>query len=306
MSLILLILQEQSPAFRWTYIWLASGGVLLVLVILAFAYLLAKRHWARFDRVIRHPVLQEVDGMLSDRFPGFWGFIRSRFSVNQWRGLALTVCAVVLFSALYVFALVTESWTNEEALYAFDHRIYGWLVDAMDPTALSIMSILTHFGDLIVIAVLSVVVGAYLLLRGHRWRFVELFTTVGVGAAVMWGLKLLFGRARPEERIVEAAGHSFPSGHAFMSAALYAFLIYLTWRMVRSDGARIGVTIGLALVIFLTGLSRIVLRVHWVSDVLGGFVAGFAWLVSSLIITQAIRYYRAGRPTVGSGRSAPP
>lgn len=288
-------------AFSWTYVWLAAGGLLLVLVALAFGYLLVKRHWARFDKLVRHPILQSADRELSSHFPRFWGFIRERFSIHQWRGLALTAAAVVLFSALYIFALITESWTDEEALYAFDQRIYLWLVDAMDPTVLSIMQVLTHFGDLITITVLSVAIGVFLYVRGHPWRLVELFTTVGIGAAVMWGLKLVFGRGRPTESIVEAAGHSFPSGHSFMAAALYAFFIYLTWRMVRSDAIRIGATIVLVLIIFVTGLSRVVLRVHWVSDVLGGFTAGLAWLVCSLIIAQAIRTFRTRSPVEAEG-----
>lgn len=283
-------------SFRWTYVWLAAGGLLLVLAVLAFAYLIGKRHWARFSRLLGHPVLRSADRRLSSRFPRIWGFIRARFSIHQWRGLALTIAAVVLFSTLYAFALVTESWTDEEALYAFDQRIYGWLVDAIDPTVVAVMQVLTHFADSLTILILTVVTGALLLIRKHTWRVVELFLAVGMGAALMWGLKMLFGRGRPTERLLEPAGHSFPSGHSFMAAALYGFLVYLTWRFVRRDSVRIAITIALVMVIFLIGLSRVILRVHWVSDVMGGFTAGLAWLVCSLIVAQAIRHFLAASP----------
>lgn len=289
------LLQEQSTAFSWTYIWLAAGGVLFLLAVLAFAYFIAKRHWAGIGRLIRHPLLQYVDEVLSSRSPRLWGFIRARFSVHQWRGLGLTVAAGLIFGALYAFGVITESWTSEAALYDFDQSAYEWMVEAANPTVLEFMRTLTHLGDGLTITVLSLALAGVLLIRRYRWRLVELVLAMGVGAAVMWGLKMLFGRARPLDRIYDPAGHSFPSGHAFMSAVFYGFCIYLTWRLVRIDGVRITVTILLAMVILAIGLSRVILRVHWVSDVIGGFTAGLAWLVCSLIIAQALRFFRRGR-----------
>ncbi len=290
--LFLPLIQEHAPAFRWTYIWLAGGGLLFVLAIVAFTYLIAKRHQVWFGRMLQHPALRAVDEMLSQHFPRIWGFIRGRFSIRQWRGLALTVASVVIFVTVYLFIAITEGWTSEEALYAFDQRIYTWLIDSMNPPTVALMRGITYFGDTVTVLLISSLVGGLLLYRRYRWRLVELIITVGGGMAVMWGLKFVIARSRPEDQLASAVGHSFPSGHAFMSMTLYGYLIYLTWRTVRQDVIRIGVTVLLTVLIFAVGLSRVILRVHWVSDVAGGLTAGLGWLVLGIIASEGIRTYR--------------
>lgn len=293
----ILLRQEPAAAFRWTYVWLAMGGLVLTLVVLSFAYLLLRRHWRSLGRILEHPAVQVAERELERRFPRIWEFIQARFSLHEWRGLALTVSVVLLFVAVYVFALVSESWIREDALYAFDQRIYSWLVNAMSASVLAFMRAITYAGDVITVGSLSLIVAGWLFYRRHKWRLIELIVAVGGGGAVMWGLKLIFGRTRPEDQLSAAAGHSFPSGHSFMSMTLYGFLIYLTWRVVRRDAVRIGMTILLVLLICVVGVSRVVLRVHWVSDVAGGFAAGLGWLVSSIIIAHAIRIYGGSSPS---------
>jgi len=290
-------LQEQTPAFRWTYVWLAIIGLLLALAVLTFGYLLVKRQWMWLERLLDHPAIRGIEQGLARHFPRIWGFIQARFSTREWRGLALTTASVLLFAAVYVFALVTESWMSEEELYAFDQRIYGWLVEAMSPLALTFMRVVTYFGDLVTVFIVSVPIAGYLFYLKHKWRLIELIVAVGGGAAVMLGLKLIFARTRPEDQLSSAVGHSFPSGHSFMSSAFYGFLIYITWRMVRSDTVRIGTTILLVLLICAVGLSRVVLRVHWLSDVVGGFAAGLGWLICSIIIMEAVRNYSRSSPS---------
>lgn len=286
--------QDQLPQFRWAYVWLAVGGLVLVLAVLAFVYVLSRRHREWPSRLLKHPLLTRLDGILSERLPSIWAFIRRRFTVHEWRGLSLTVAAAVAFATFYVFALITESSVEEEALYAFDQWIYYWLLEAMHPQLTSSMRLITHLGDGLIIAVIGVVVGVWLLIRREWWSVVSLCLAVGVGAGVMRGLKWIFERARPLDQLGTASGHSFPSGHSFMSVTMYGFLIYLVWRRVESDAVRIGATMLLTMIIIFVGLSRVMLRVHWVSDVAGGLTVGLGWLVCSIILAKAIQTYSTG------------
>ena len=114
----------------------------------------------------------------------------------------------------------------------------------------------------------------------RRWK-------LGVSAAVnlllAWllneRLKAIFHRPRPADPwLVQETGLSFPSGHSMVSMAFYGFLIYLVWRCVRNKKTRNILTAVLGALILLIGLSRIYLGVHYVTDVLGGFLIGLCYL----------------------------
>jgi hypothetical protein len=109
-------LQEAAYTIRWAYVWLAAGGLLLVPAVLSLGYLLIRRRWAEVIRMVRHPALIRADRWLARRFPRFRAFIRQRFAVRHWYGLAFTAAAVIIMAATYLFVEIAESWTDEEAL----------------------------------------------------------------------------------------------------------------------------------------------------------------------------------------------
>ena len=297
-------LQSEEFTFSWAYFWLATGGLLLILVVLAFAYLLVRAQRARAQRLASSPFVRNLDLFLSNHARWLWTFVRRRLALAKWHGMALTMAAVITLSAVYVFALVTESWIEQEALYAFDLRIYGWLIEAADSRMVDFMRNITRLGSRPTITAVSTIAALILLAYRRWWHITSLVLAVGAGTGFMHGLQWIFERSRPVEQVINAAGHSFPSGHAFMATTLYGWLIFLTWRLVRSDLVRILATIVLTILIFIIGLSRVVLRVHWVSDVVGGFAVGLAWLVFSLVLTQILHSHYGGR-TVAKKRDSP-
>jgi membrane-associated phospholipid phosphatase len=105
-------------------------------------------------------------------------------------------------------------------------------------------------------------------------------------------LKFIFSRPRPLIPLLEPArGFSFPSGHAMMSFSFYGLLIYLVYVGVKNPYLKWLLMSFLLILIFLIGFSRVYLRVHYASDVIAGFAAGFIWIVLSLFITGRIEQY---------------
>ena len=271
-----------------TLVVLGVAALILLLAALAFVYmLLLRRGWG--SGLIRHPILHRMDEMLSSYLPGFWRFVRARFTIGQWHGLALTIGSLALFLGAFAFAGIAESWVDQEGLYQLDHRVGTWLAESMNEPTTGFMRTVTRFGDREVVWALGVTIGLYLLYRRFYWHVLTLMLAPGVGSAAVVGFKALFGRTRPESEAATMLGHSFPSGHAFAAMTFYGFMIYLVWRHVRNDWIRIITTIFFVVIIFLVGLSRIMLRVHWLSDVIGGFTLGLAWLVCSIVLTYAIQ-----------------
>jgi undecaprenyl-diphosphatase len=112
--------------------------------------------------------------------------------------------------------------------------------------------------------------------------------SIGGGQMLSSLLKLGIDRPRPElvPHLAEVSTLSFPSGHAMLSAVTYLTLGVMIARIVPGRLSRIYV-LGLAVLITLmVGASRIYLGVHWPSDVLAGWCAGFAWAMLCWLVVR--------------------
>jgi undecaprenyl-diphosphatase len=121
----------------------------------------------------------------------------------------------------------------------------------------------------------AVIVAGWLLFRGHRRRAILLVAIVASERLLIEAMKAVFDRARPDPLGHEVAVHNlaFPSGHSAnaMAGWLAIALLASSPRLRRP-------AIALALAIaFVTGICRLVLQVHWPSDVVGGWAFGAAW-----------------------------
>ena len=270
-----------------TYLWLAGAGLLLAALILLFLHVLLRR-----NRTWLTAQLQTIDAWLATHAPRAWHFVKRRFSLRARYGLTLTVAASIVLTMSYAFAEVTESWVDQEELYQIDRAVHGALDSSLNNTTVTALRLVTHFGDLLTALLFAAGLVVYFLYRRQRWRLLALTLTLGAGEALLWGLKFYFARDRPAAQLTSAAGDSFPSGHAFTAMALYGFLIYLVWQDLSRRALQITLTLILTLLILFVGLSRIFLSVHWVSDVLGGFIIGLGWLVFSLALTHTLQTHR--------------
>jgi undecaprenyl-diphosphatase len=126
-----------------------------------------------------------------------------------------------------------------------------------------------------------------------------LVLTVLGGGIVDSLVKMLVNRPRPhvDHPIQTAMGKSFPSGHSMSSLICYgALLVIFLPVLTRPRDRRIAVVATCVLVLAI-GLSRLMLGVHFVTDVLGGYVLGAAWLAGAVAIFEVWRIERGKRPT---------
>lgn len=105
-------------------------------------------------------------------------------------------------------------------------------------------------------------------------------------------LKNIVQRPRPEGyQLIMETGYSFPSGHSMVSMAFYGLLIWMVLHYVYDRRKRHWLVAALILLIFMVGISRIYLGVHYASDVLAGFFVSMAWLgtYTSFVAPQLMR-----------------
>lgn len=290
----------QQAQVEWAevegYLWLAGTTLLVVLLVAALALIFARRYRGELANL-----LSRLDDKMSTAAPGFWRAMRRRFSLKAWHGLTLTVAVVLILVLTFGFVEVTEGWMDEEALYRVDRGVSQALQGTLTAATITLFRLLTYTADFRTVLVLGLGLGALLLVRKERWRFLALFLALGVGQGVLWLMKWGFGRARPEGHLTSAAGGSFPSGHTFTGTVFYGFLIFLVWRWTPRRWLRYTAALLLTLLILGIALSRVVLSVHWVTDVLGGLLVGLAWLLCSFIIARGLQeIYSSPRQTVSA------
>ncbi|NES14730.1 MULTISPECIES: phosphatase PAP2 family protein [Micromonospora] len=225
----------------------------------------------------------------------------ARLDPDRSLGLRLTLAAVAAFLVLVPFALlallVLGAWPPLFRLdAAITDALHGYALD--HPAWVRVMSLWTDVfapGPLRVAA--AVVVGWLFLRRAPRVAL-WVATTMTVGGLLGGLLKLLVGRHRPDllDPVAQAAGYSFPSGHA-LNAALAAGVLLLVFLPYARDrrGLRWGLWTAAVLLAVVTGLSRIALGVHWTSDVVGGWLLGAAVVAATAAAFTTWRT-RIGRP----------
>lgn len=148
---------------------------------------------------------------------------------------------------------------------------------------------------------------AFALIKKHKWYSIKLPAIALSSVGLMFILKRLFNRERPDVPLLyEAEGLSFPSGHALMSVTFYGLLIYVTYTSQLQKGWKWTLISLLALLILFIGFTRVYLRVHYATDVIAGLCTGFIWLIVALtVLNKMERYSRRNlNEAVETGKTA--
>lgn len=168
-----------------------------------------------------------------------------------------------------------------------DRSLYVALYAGHRPLLATLAHVVTFFGEPDLVVAVSVLVAIVLRYRGHRhlpWAFLGV-TLVGRGLAE--AQKYLVGRVRPdlEPHLVVVKTPSFPSGHATNSMIFYLVLSLVLTRGTRWHRPAAVVAVVLSLLI---GLTRVMLGVHWPSDVVGGWAFGALWVLLTLRLARRL------------------
>ncbi|MBA1142855.1 phosphatase PAP2 family protein [Mesorhizobium neociceri] len=209
----------------------------------------------------------------------------SSSTLTNWFEFPVLLAGLVIAAGLWGFEELMEV-ARDTTPHAFDTEILLafrqtghpdvpvgplWLEGAMrDITSLGSSAVLT----LIVTAVI-----VYLLLIRKAGTALFVLAAVAGGQLLSTLLKAGIDRPRPDlvSHLVTETSLSFPSGHAMVSAVTYLTLGSLAARFLPGRTTKIFVLCLAVLTTLLVGVSRVYLGVHWPSDVLAGWCAGFAW-----------------------------
>jgi undecaprenyl-diphosphatase len=193
-------------------------------------------------------------------------------------GLVIAGCLWGFEELMEVARATTPHAFDTEILLAFRHA--GQPDSPIGPPWLEgAVRDITALGSTVVLVLITTATIVYLLLIRRPATALFMFAAVAGGQVLSSLLKLEVDRPRPDlvSHLVTETSLSFPSGHAMLSAVTYLTLGSLAARFLPDRRSKVFV-LGLAvLTTVLVGTSRVYLGVHWPSDVLAGWCAGFAW-----------------------------
>lgn len=218
-----------------------------------------------------------------------------RFDPDARYGLRLTLFAAAFVLIFVPFGLLLEQVLTAGPLTDFDGRAAEPLVQiTRDNRGLEIVfETFSWIGKPIFLFFWVGAASIYLFLVGQRRILVYLLATTIVGGVVDTIIKALVGRGRPtfDGQAAQAFGNSFPSGHALASTVCFGCLTLVLLPHLPPRLRRPTIVAAVALVLSI-GFSRLALGMHFVSDVMAGYVIGVAWL---LFATAAFSVWRIER-----------
>lgn len=211
-----------------------------------------------------------------------WGRLRA-FITGEYVALAVTALACVL---LFVF-LQVATVANGADTHALDIAIIELFRAPDDPSRMmgsfrvqEAVRDITALGSFAVLTIVVLLAIAFLLLTRQRAAALLMLVSVLGGALLSEWLKEMFARPRPEYSTIAAEmSASFPSGHAMLSAITFLTIGALLSRFTQSSRLR-GFYVGTAILLTaFVGVTRVMLGVHYPSDVLAGWALGAAWAI---------------------------
>ena len=197
--------------------------------------------------------------------------------MNSVGGRRLAALVAVLLASAWLISLGVHSKTGVSSV---DQSVWQFFVDHGSSRAHSLARFVTSFGVLGVLLPVAVVVGVLAWVRSRSVAAaIAPWLSVVVCGQIVSVLKRATDIVRPplELQVVQVRNPSFPSGHTANTTALIVSVVLVVWCVAEfSRRTKMWVSIGGAVIVTAMGLTRLVLNVHWLSDVLAGWCIGAA------------------------------
>jgi membrane-associated phospholipid phosphatase len=251
------------------------------LVLLVVAFLAGTFGWLSARSALRHWWGRRPDAAVAEELAQrgrIRRFVDSRLDAQVLTGLALTLALVLITAAGAVVSVLALAVRNLDAVADVDSWAARWAEhhgSGFSHRALEGVSLLASTEGVIVIGLVVAIVEMVRL--PSRWIPVFLIVVAAGDSLVTTTVKELVDRARPAiDPAAAALGPSFPSGHSSTAAAFYAGLALLAGRRRpdRIKAVLAGCAVGIAVAV---ASSRVLLDLHWLSDVVGGLALGWGW-----------------------------
>jgi undecaprenyl-diphosphatase len=227
----------------------------------------------------------------------------ARLDPEKATGLALTLALLAILGGGVVLAVLAVVVRSTNVLAGVDGSAAAWGDRHASAWSHDGLTLVTDLGETWTVVVVAVAVALAEIARTRsRWVVAFLLAVLLGDKLLTEAIKQLVDRARPAlEPVAATLGPSFPSGHTSTAAAAWAAfaLVAGRWWGRRAWPALAGVAVGIAVGV---AASRVLLDVHWLTDVLGGLALGWAWFaVCAIAFGGRVLHFGAAAQAAGRG-----
>lgn len=183
---------------------------------------------------------------------------------------------IVIGLSLVIFLIIGIMSMGGSEGILFDKAVLDFIHYDANKTLVKIMEFVSFIGSETFLFPTMAMVIAYFIIK-KKYYIATLLTTSSLGSYLLNHLlKQVFQRNRPFDYfLVEQSGLSYPSGHSMVTMTMFLTIGYLLLRIKKEDSYRLKINSFVGLYIGIMGISRLFLGVHWPTDVVGGFLAGY-------------------------------
>jgi undecaprenyl-diphosphatase len=214
-------------------------------------------------------------------------------------GLRMVLVTIAMALVAVPFTLLMLQVIGKGRITRWDSSVANDLNDVVHPhpVLIDVLQVVSWLGKPPMLAVLAIVMVVVLWRIGQVRLIPFVIVTPLLGSLVDTAVKVSVHRPRPvvDHPIAHAYGKSFPSGHAFSSLVTYS-VILIALHPVLSVRVRRWLWPAVAVLVLAIGVSRLLLGVHFLSDVIAGYVLGLAWLIAAVAAFEAWAEHESESP----------
>jgi membrane protein DedA with SNARE-associated domain/membrane-associated phospholipid phosphatase len=260
------------------------GGLLGFALLLLWLWRWLSRH----EDAVRHAWIRFLQrpgvSALRHRFAPQIAFVQARLSPTSYLGLQLTLGAIALMGASWLFGGIAEDVVSGDPLTVIDQQVAQWFHAHATAPMTQVMLALTNSLGPLPVMLAAVLIAVWLAWKRDWYWLLCVSFTVPFGMLLNVFMKYAFHRARPsfDDPLLVLTSYSFPSGHVAGATLLYGVIAAMVIAKTAAWRWRVMTVLLAIMMVALVALTRVYLGVHYLSDVLGAFAEGIAWLTLCL------------------------
>lgn len=271
------------------------GGLILFGLFLVWLWRWMVHHEAAIRQWWLHFLAHPKIAALRRRFNPQIAFIEARLSPQGYLGLSVTMGALILIGASWLFGGVAEDVVTGDPLTIVDVWIATWLHQHASPLLTQLMLVVSNLHGTIAVCIYVLLLSLFLIWKHRIFWFQTLMLAVPGGMLINVLMKEAFQRSRPslDHPLLTLTTYSFPSGHVAGGTLFYGFIAVMAISQISDWSHRVAIVMWAFAIIVLIAFSRLYLGVHYLSDVLAAFAEGIAWLAICITGMHMFRQHYA-------------